>query len=296
MEGRHPIAGSQNVCPSCRTRLRISLQGKAKTEFACPECGAALTARSTANGDVEVSAAEIASAPVPSAQPVSRLQTTWTQHSRTIAAVVTASIGILLAIFMTPSAGEPDHQTNRDTTAALPKVQLATAPDNAFAIAADPQKSAPPETIPELNQAFTDFPSESLSDAISGRETGSVPLNAATNENNRPEPPSVPENSNPQDIVTSKAPVVAPVDKTAAKPMSVRKRLEISIRSFRQTKPVPLRQLIRTVEQMSRVRVDVSAVPDEQLGTLVTLSLTETTPAEILNDAGRKSGLRAIVD
>ena len=78
--------------------------------------------------------------------------------------------------------------------------------------------------------------------------------------------------------------------------MTVHERLEISISRFRQANPVPLRELIRTVEQLCRVRVDVSAASDELLETPVTLSLTKTTPSAILTEAGRKSGLRAIVD
>ena len=77
---------------------------------------------------------------------------------------------------------------------------------------------------------------------------------------------------------------------------SVRERLGFSIKSFRQTKPVPLHDLIMTVEQMCRVNVDVTAASEKSLSTAITLSLVDTTPADILADAGRKTGLRVIVD
>lgn len=136
-----------------------------------------------------------------------------------------------------------------------------------------------------------------LGDEKPARPTGSVQLVAGKEETGRSDPPGQPlgdEKTATADEVKVVTPNLA--DEKTAEPMNVQARLEISIRSFRQTKPVPLRELIRTVEQMCRVRVDVSAAADEQLETPVTLSLTKTTPSAILAEAGRKSGLRAIVD
>ena len=77
--------------------------------------------------------------------------------------------------------------------------------------------------------------------------------------------------------------------------MTLPQRLGISISSFRLTKPVPLREIIQTVEQMCRVQVDVSAASSQQLAQEVTVSLKDTTPAGILAEAGRKCGLAVIV-
>lgn len=80
------------------------------------------------------------------------------------------------------------------------------------------------------------------------------------------------------------------------RPMTVQQRLEISIRRFRQTKPVALAEIIRTVEQMCRVQVDTSVLSSDQLNQEVSVSLQNTTPALILTEVGRKTGLRVIIN
>jgi len=340
MESRQPIAESQNACPSCRTRLRVSLKAKSETKFDCPECGAALVARSTGNGDVEISA--IGNGPALS-QPRQSASWRWLLISgniRTTAVVYAVSCGMFLAIILMPPVGEPclrpgrdaAEQANiadttsvedsdnsnqsagrtpgseRDATAAMPvasnhetnsssRRHTEAGSENK---ANSPANAAPPDS--ELASTILTEPPialtlPSLGDEIPTRPAGSVQLITGNEETDRSDPPGHPDgNGATAKAADSKVATHNPTDKKATKPMNVRQRLEISILSFRQTKPVPLRELIRTVEQMCRVRVDVSAASNKQLETPVTLSLTKTTPATILAEAGRKSGLRAIVD
>ncbi|MFT4555897.1 MAG: putative RNA-binding Zn-ribbon protein involved in translation (DUF1610 family) [Planctomycetaceae bacterium] len=339
MESRQPITESQNACPSCRTRLRVSLKAESKTEFDCPECGVALVARSTENGDVEVSTAANAQELTPPTQGVLRLHAVWSAKSRTIAAAVTASFGFLLVIYLTTSDRKPVHRSardangtvgnagtetvagsnksnqppggmtgsERDATAAMPvasnhetnspsRRHTEVGSENATTSSskAAPTDSELASTI--LNEPPIALTLPTIGDEKPTRPAGSVQLITGNEETDRSDPPGHPDgNGATAKTDDSKVATHNPTDKEATKPMNVRQRLEISILSFRQTKPVPLRELIRTVEQMCRVRVDVSAASDEQLETPVTLSLTKTTPATILAEAGRKSGLRVIV-
>jgi predicted RNA-binding Zn-ribbon protein involved in translation (DUF1610 family) len=340
MKGRQPLKRSQNVCPSCRTRLRISLQTESKTEFVCPECGADLVAKSTGNGGVEVSTVGNVPELTPPTQAATRIQSMWTANSRTIAAVVTALFGLLLAVYLTTSDGEPLDRPGRNAegTAGNADTETVAGSDNSNQSAGGPASSkrdatearsvvsnpdtkspshlhtasgsenvatsptiaGPPDS--ELASTILDEPPialtlPSLSDEKPTRPAGSVQLIAGKEETARSDPQGQPHgNGATAKSDVAKVSTPTPTDEKTAKPMSVQERLGISIRRFRQTKPVPLRELIRTVEQMCRVRVDVSTASNEQLETPVTLSLTKTTPVAILTEAGRKSGLLAIVD
>ena len=332
--------GSQNVCPSCRTRLRVSRQAESGTTFDCPECGTELVARRTGNGEVEVSTATAEQEPTPPNPSASRIKSLWTSNSRTIAAVVTASFGILLVIYLTTSDGEPIHRPDRESakTASTSDAQTVDVSEDSNRPAGEAGSSAPgttpartvnsnlgndsplrprsaapsgndatsPKTAEppdsELASTILNEPPIALSLPTSGndestRPVSSVQLTAGTQETDRPNPQGPPvDNDAAAKADGSKVPNPTPTKKKTPKPMTVHERLEISISRFRQANPVPLRELIRTVEQLCRVRVDVSAASDELLETPVTLSLTKTTPSAILTEAGRKSGLRAIVD
>lgn len=288
MESRQPIVGSRNSCPSCRTRLRISLQANAESEFSCPECGAALAARSVANGDVEYSPVENATTVDRSlAQPTFQSWRKIFGNSRIIATVVTASVGTVLALFMTQSASEPDiHQLNDQ------RENSADSVINNSGTAA----LTPTESFIEVPTTFEGKSEVATSDAVPQREAATAQL---TEDPIQPDPPrqsGVPEIGSPDDISRPEAPLLAQSDKTVTQQMNVRQRLGISILRFRQSDPVPLREVIRTIEQMCEVQVVVATASAEQLESLVALSLTETTPAAILTEAGRKSGLRVIVD
>lgn len=326
---------SRNVCPSCRTRLRVSRQAGSGTAFDCPECETELVVHSTGNGDVEVSTARgVQELALPN-QAASRIKSLWTSNSRTIAVIVTASFGILLVIYLTTSDGESAHRpgreanrtrdTNetvtvagndhlnqpvrekpgsiRDATAAgsvISDLDTKSHSDPRSGTEATSPNAGPPDS--ELASRILDEPPIALNLPTVGNEEatrpeGSVQLTAGTKETGRGDP----QGTSVGNDATAKADgsndsTPTPAKKNNVKPMAVRERLDISISRFRQTNPVPLRELIRTIEQMCRVRVDVSAASDDQLETPVALSLTNTTPSAILTEAGRKSGLRAIVD
>jgi hypothetical protein len=158
------------------------------------------------------------------------------------------------------------------------------------------EPNTPEQTVPRLTELPVDLATSSRSDLKPKRPGGSVQQIAGTEETTNPDSQgaaTIDVRPHGDDIseVGSPEPPAQPV----AKPMNVRSRLDISIRSFRQTKPVPLRDVIRTIETMCRVRVDVSAVPPKLLAAEVTVSLRETTPLRILTEVGREHGLRAIV-
>ena len=337
MEHRHPIAELQHACPSCRTRLRISLKANVETEFVCPECGSALKARSASNGDVAFSPVEnTLSLDRSTVHPASQSWRTILGNSRTIATVMTAFFGILLAIFLTPSVGEPDRRrfedhgenpddarlANSGTADETPIEAVREGPGTVatgLEVAAREETSNSlykPATVVEpanpLLENATVLPTQTIvadqrqppadvsaikaNDVTPGRTPGTIELTSGTHQLDSSRQQNIPEIGSPDDIRNPPAPMLTSDNKTVSKPMSVRQRLGISIVSFRQSDAVPLRELIRTIEQMCRVRVDVSAAPVEQLETPVAVALTETTPAAILTEAARKCGLRVIVD
>lgn len=336
MTDRESHGRSQSVCPSCRTRLRVSQQAESGTTFDCPECGTELVARLTGNGDLEVLTAVTEQELTPPIHSTSRIKSLWTSNSRTIAAVVTALFGILLVIYLTTSDDESVDRSDREaaktaSTSGIQTVEVledsnrpatevgSSAPGTTPARsvnsnlgdesplrprsgdeATSPTNAEPPDS--ELASAILNEPPVALTlptpdNEKSTRPVSSVQLTAGTQETDQTDPQEPPVgNDTAAKAGGAKVSIPTPTNKKTPKPMTVRERLEISISRFRQTTPVPLRELIRTVEQMCRVRVDVFAASDEQLKTPVQLSLTKTTPAAILSEAGRKSGLRAIVD
>lgn len=149
-------------------------------------------------------------------------------------------------------------------------------------------------TVADLNSSATaDFPSSPIK-SKTGAEDGTVQLVAGTKKSASQPDRSGSRDTDEQSPKPEETIATRPAE-PPAKPMSIPQRLGISIRSFRISKPVPLRELIHTVEQMCRVRVDVSAVSQKQLASELTVSLTKTSPSGILAEAGRKCGLRVIV-
>lgn len=328
----------RDVCPSCNTRLRISLQGLPRDEFGCPECGLALLARRASDDVVEI-------LPV-SASPLTRSNeqsivglSQGLRHgqSRIVAAMITAAIGLILFIFTTASthqsqqgtevtasqltirpptvdkasigesvdSTEPGIGDNRPTTDAGRPERNASSPRNN-----DAEESAnmtsitepkartvtPQDTAPALIDLPFNLADLSTRDLQPERPAVSGQQIAGTEDSTDPRSQEAatigqrPSGDNVPKLSTPKVPA-----QSVTKPMDVRSRLDISIRRFRQTKPVTLRDIIHTIETMSHVRVDVSTVPSEILAAEVTISLRETTPLEILAEAGRKHDLRAIV-
>jgi predicted RNA-binding Zn-ribbon protein involved in translation (DUF1610 family) len=334
MTSRETHIGSRDVCPSCNTRLRISLQGTTQYEFVCPECGDALQARLASDERVEISSVPTGPltelhaqsiAPVP---PELRLG-----RSRMIAAAIAASVGLIVFMLWTPSTDQSEHQNDiaasvssqtvdnvnnvasADSTG--PVIEADRLPDDASLAESDASSPLHNLAIDSANRSesepnvrkvtpqqtatgLTELPIDLLNlppRAVKPRHpAGSVQQVAGTDETTNPDSQEAATVGKPPpgDDVSGIGGPDLPVQ-PIAKPMNVESRLGISIRSFRQTKPVPLRDLIRTIETMCRVRVDVSAVPPKLLAAEVTVSLRETTPLKILTEVGRKHGLRAIV-
>lgn len=306
------VRDSDGVCPSCSTRLRISLETADKSQFGCPECGVAVVADQQSDGTIQISKfsailSEASSHGVDLPRSVRQLP----GGSRTIAAAVTLIVGILLLIFLIPGSTDPQQaEAGPDSAAGERHDDGDVVPSDAesstlIANSADPSiNDKLDEQKLHLIEAPVDFShADVVPDWIpaaggkavsvaSGTETAAnhtTKITRAAGEQTRD--PDVAE------IVTP-APAALPAlpEQATAKPMSVRERLDISIRTFRQIDPTPFRDVIRIVEQMCLVRVDISAASSEQLDKEVTVSLEQTTPADILAEAGRKSGLRVIVE
>ena len=252
----------------------------------------------------------------------SRLIGSLTAKHRTIAAVVTASVGVFLVMNLASTGDSSSANSNQDQT---------EVPDNAASRPREKSEAADKsvgETAIAMDSVGEPLPVDA-SLQIAGQTEGDHADSAEHTGNNSSLPPdglganpgldagkliaadgdspgSNPEASTVAQLVfdgekesqtgrsqESRGPQPkAPTPK----PMSVLDRLGFSIESFRQPKPVPLRDLIRTVEQMCRVHVDITGAPPDSLSAEITLSLKDTTPADILSEAGRKTGLRVIVD
>lgn len=316
---------SRTVCPSCKTRLRLSMNAsELSLDFDCPECEISLFASWDETTGVKISAAEDeVSADVTAQDQATRLTRNLLAKPRTIAAVITVSLGLILAISLASTEGTPATKLSRDETempagAADRPRDESEAPDKSVAEVAIPVEpareaellvDAASQAPEQRNNDRSDFykhagdialaPPDGLV-AKAGQPSGE--LVSAGGEASGTDPPVSAVEQIPSDVKDDLPAglVVKPLDaqpeQPLPKPMSVRERLGISIESFRQTEPVSLRELIKTVEQMCRVHVDVTSASQNSLTTGVTLSLKVTTPADILSEAGRKAGLRAIVD
>lgn len=323
-------AGAPIVCPSCKTRLRLSMDAKNPSfEFDCPECEVSLVARWDAATGVVVSAAkDQLSGEGPAHDDPTRPTRTLTAKHRTIAAALTASLGILLVISLAstedsssvnsihdPTEG-PGNAVGPGNAADQPHKESEVPGKSVVEVANAKESGEDAELVDTASQIAEQTNNDHVDSAEHPREAASSPpdelitmsdrdavklisahdvalgldLEASAVAQIASEAKSEAQPGGPQESFDSQPKQPTP------KPMSVRDRLEFSIESFRQTNPVPLRDLIRTVEQMCRVRVDVSGVSPGPLSAEITLSLQDTTPADILSEAGRKAGLRAIVD
>jgi predicted RNA-binding Zn-ribbon protein involved in translation (DUF1610 family) len=307
------LRDSADACPSCSTRLRISLETADKSQFECPECGVALVAHQQSDGTIQIAEfsailSEVSSHGVDFPRSVRvtfpRSVSELPGGSRTVAAAVTLIVGILLLTFLLPGGTDSKHVGPDPDAAAADHHNNDVDPSDAesSALAANSADSLPTETHdakpPPLIEAPVDASHAAViadSLPVPGGNDVNVASGTAAAENHQSKiTNAVGEQAKEPDAAEITKPASAA--QPAAKPMSVRERLDISIRSFRQTKPIPLRDVIRIVERMCRVRVDISATSPEQLDKQITVSLQQTTPADILAEAGRNSGLRVIVE
>lgn len=301
----------QDVCPFCNTRLRIQLQGSDRVECPCPECKAPLTAHLGMSGAVEVSKAKPTAAKAESREIAPDWSASFLSgRTRTVAAAVTGFFGILIVAAVTHSSNEPEtgsesnFATAIDPASQVPPQQQSPADSQEKtegSVLASKTSSAPAAALPEETPAETETaesPEVSEALALPAKVLGdpSVLLVVGT------EPPAqsfTQKILNPgiSTVPTDGEPVADPttVSKPVSRPMSLRQRLGISIRSFRQEKPISLRELVQTIENMCQIRVDVSTVSAAHLDKQITVSRDRTTPADILTEAGRKCGLRIIV-
>ena len=319
--------GTPIVCPSCKTRLRLSMSSEnPSVEFACPECEIALVAIWTVTTGVVVSAAEdqvCGETPVHDA--AIRLTRKLTAKHRTIAAVITAALGLMLVISLTSTGSTPSSHSIPEGTkvpgiAAAQSHEASDAANKSDAdVARTMEQATEPQALVDTGSQITEQTYNDRSDdteqpdavspsppppaaLIANAARDSVKLVSADGDTSGsdPEASAVAQIAAHVKNESSDGRVLEPLDLQSQQPTaeqkSVRERLGFSIKTFRQTKPVPLHDLIMTVEQMCRVDVDVTAASEKSLSTEVTLSLVDTTPADILSEAGRKTGLRAIVD
>lgn len=318
-------AAAPIVCPSCKTRLRLSMDAENPSlEFACPECEISLVAIWTVTTGVDVSTTEDqVSGETPAHDAAIRLTRKLTAKHRTIAAMITASLGLILAISLTSTGSNPSSNSILEGTevpgiAADQSHEASEAPDKTDAeVASTMELVREPQPIVDTASHITEQTYNDRSDSveqpggvsslppdalIAKAARDSVKLVSADGDasGSDPEASSVAQIAAHVKNESSDGRVLDPLELQAQQPTpeqkSVRERLGFSIKSFRQTKPVPLHDLIMTVSQMCRVDVDVTAASENSLSTEVTLSLVDTTPADILSEAGRKTGLRAIVD
>ncbi len=293
-------------------------------EFACPECEISLVAIWTVTTGVDVSATEDqVSGATPAHDAAIRLTRKLTAKHRTIAAVITASLGLILAISLTSTGSTPSSNLVLEGTkvpgiAAEQSHEASDAANKSDAdVASTMEQATEPQALVDTGSQITEQTyndrsddteqpgevSSSPPDALIAKAAhDSVKLVSADGDTSEsdPEASAVAQIAAHVKNESSAGRVLDTLDLQSQQPTpeqkSVRERLGFSIKTFRQTKPVPLHDLIMTVEQMCRVNVDVTAASEKSLSTEVTLSLVDTTPADILSEAGRKTGLRAIVD
>lgn len=301
----------QDVCPFCNTRLRIQLPGNDRVECPCPECEAPLIAHLGMSGAVEVSKAEPAAAKAESREIAPDWSASFLSgRTRTVAAAVTGFFGILIVAAVTHSSNEPEtgpesnFSTAIDPAAQVPPQQQSPADSQEKtegSVLASKAPSVPAvdlseETPAETETAESPEVSEALELPAKAPDNPSVLLVAGTEPPTKSSTQEIPNSGISAGIADVK-PVADPttVSKPVSRPMSLRQRLGISIRSFRQEKPISLRDLVQTIENMCQIRVDVSTVSAAHLDKQITVSRDRTTPADILTEAGRKCGLRIIV-
>ena len=318
-----------SVCPACNTRLRISPDGKVEMRYACPECRAGLVVQCRSDGTFIVTT--VADESPRKKRGLSQFYRQLTGNSRNIAFAVAASIGFTMLSLLTPAVETSPPGPRIDIVAAdrqikpgsktvadhLPDDRLQkphSEPKNDDSNEFDDRLriqdvavSAPITNrldASEKTENGVNHPSDgSIDETASALIPGSItdvrkilteqPVELIIAESATPDS-EIPRES-PVESQSPETVVSAAEKQSAVGPMTLPQRLGISISSFRLTKPVPLREIIQTVEQMCRVQVDVSAASSQQLAQEVTVSLKDTTPAGILAEAGRKCGLAVIV-
>lgn len=298
-------------------------------EFDCPECEISLVARWGPTTGVVISAAKDQfSGEGPAHDGATPRTPSLTARHRIIAVVITASLGILLVICLastedTSSANsiqarteEPGTAVSSGDAADQPHNESAAPGKSVVKVANAMESTGDSELVDTTSQIEEQTKNDNVDSVKDPGEVSSSPPDELIAKSDRDavklisahdvapgldleasaiaqigtEAKSEAQSGRSQESLDS------PPKQPTPKLMSVRERLGFSIQSFRQTNPVPLRDLIRTVERMCRVRVDVSGVSPASLSAEITLSFTDTTPADILSEAGRRTGLRVIVD
>lgn len=323
MSSRDAVTEPSGVCPACMTRLRVSLQESGGERFDCPECDAGLVVERTSDRSdafqVTLAVSSVRRKDVPSFRNI------FSGHSRLVAFFVTASVGWTILALIVPSVESEGHR-RLDRAAETPVQPAADA---------EPETHESGEPKHQIVRGDDEFPDVGRSPVVpdtevrstvdmtraqSGASDDSSASKVSSNlESGRPagrenSPDDSLGGSIPSEPVLPRAPLtggrkvaaakeerkpstVAVVNRPeVAETMNLTQRLEIPIQRLRITDSLPFQDVVRMVEQMCRIQIDVSTVSKNELERGVTLELQETTPIEILSAAARKNGLRVTVN
>ncbi len=272
-------------CPHCQAVLRMRRKQLTDTTFSCPDCDHPLQISQTTEGQLSISA--ITASPIRKDRPQLRQRAralgnalhrygTFLITSPVLMSWLVAGIGaflILLVILLDQRS--PSKSSKHETVTNITEASKTAS------------KESVNTELPEFNKAESAPPA--LAEAK--QNTQSKPEIPAQPEPINQDAPNVPEES--QELIAAKPEHIPPLN--AQKPQlaqplpvletDVNAALLIPIIEFRQPKDIPLKQLIRQLEEMlgSEFQFAENVKNDKRLmETPVSLSLKNTTLSDLL--------------
>lgn len=274
-------------CPSCQAPLRLENRALfVGRNFDCPDCRETLLIEADGSTGVKAkatpsseSAKSLAREPVDelSSRTVNVLgiprQSLWDRLSRRPALlgwIVAALFGVILLIAVSP--GRQPTSSEVDSSNIEPVTTEAAAKEKSDAV-----ESFERQSKPVMEEAL-------VADAAPVLPVPSLPMI---------EPPPD-DKPNPAVARTDgKLPVQQPMPAAPPTPEAIEAKLQQKIARFDQAKPVAFVKVLETVEELAGVPIvwDLERVDEQHLQKTVTLSLKQTTVAEILDTLLKQVGL-----
>ena len=264
LENRALFVGRNFDCPDCRETLLIEADGS--TGVKAKATPSSEKAKSLARGPADESTSRAVNDLV---VPLRTRPSIWDQLSRRPAVlgwIVATLFGVILLIAVgpgrQPTSSEVDSPNNVPGTA-----EAASSNEKS-----DPAETPDPQPKSEIEAALTS--------------------NAANDDPVLPVPPlpviEPPLDDKPNPAVArtnEKLPVEQPMPAAPPTPEAIEAKLQQKIARFDQAKPVAFVKVLETVEELAGVPIvwDLEHVDEQHLQKTVTLSLKQTTVAEILD-------------
>ena len=288
LENRALFVGRTFDCPDCRETLLIEADGstgvKAKLS---PKPARRANEGSDATNRADPALARRASVTTHSKvadlgvslQARPSIWDRWSRRPAVLGWIVAALFAVILFVAVRPS--RESESSNTDLSIIAEPDSQTSASKDAPATEANQQSKLVAEAVPALNDE-----NELKANAPPNLPVPPPPADATIDPplDGQPKPEPVRANDKPPDEPPKPAPLT---------PEEVEAKLQQKIARFDQTKPVAFVKVLDTIEELAGVPIvwDLERVDEKHLQKSVTLSLKQTTVAEILDTLLKQVGL-----